>query len=183
MLYKYIAVTRQGKFEKGTMEAPSQRIVAEQLRVSNLLIISISRKKRRKVEIQNIIRQFRGISFLDRVMITRYLAVMIKAGVNVSEALDVLREQTPSLQLKKVLTGIIDSVRDGRTLADSFARYSKIFPELYTNMIRAGEESGTLEENLKRLATQLEKDYDLKRKVISAEKPKCEKIWLSSYSV
>ena len=168
MLYKYLAVTRDGKFEKGEMDASSQRVVSERLRESDLLIISIKKRKERQIGPHNFLAQFRGVSFVDRVMITRYLSVMIKAGVNIAEAINILREQTASLQLKKILAKITDSVREGRRLSDSFALYPKIFPDLYVNIIRAGEESGTLEENLNRLADQLERDYDLRRNVLSA---------------
>lgn len=108
------------------------------------------------------------VSFLDKVILAKHLALMIKAGLPIRESIATIQEQSKSRTFKKILDGVIKSIDNGQSLADSLARYPQIFNPLYISMIKVGEESGTLEENLEHLALQLEKGYELKKKVQTA---------------
>ena len=100
--------------------------------------------------------------------ITRLLATMLTAGVTLPEALAALVEQVESERLKGILSDVATRVNEGSALADSLARYPKVFKPLYINMIRAGEASGSLETVLLRIADFMDQQEELQGKVGSA---------------
>jgi type IV pilus assembly protein PilC len=104
----------------------------------------------------------------DLVMFTRQLSAMVSAGVPLIRALNSLQQHTESDGLKKILKLIIKDVEDGAPLADSLEKYPNTFSDVYVNMVRAGEAAGILDEILKRLAMQQEKNATIRKKVKSA---------------
>lgn len=108
------------------------------------------------------------ISFLDKILFAKHLALMIKAGLPLRDSVVTIQEQSKSKKFKKVLDNVIKSIDNGQTLAVSLSRHPRVFGSLYVNMIRVGEESGTLEGNLRHLALQLEKSHELREKVKAA---------------
>lgn len=111
---------------------------------------------------------FSKIRYQDRLLFTKHLDVMLKAGIPIAEALETLVEQTKSSNFKKVLAGVLGDVRNGQSLAKSMKKHPEAFDEFYTSLIGVGEESGTMEENLSFLAKQLAKDYRLRKKIQGA---------------
>lgn len=108
------------------------------------------------------------VSHLDKLLFAKHLSTMIKAGLSLREGVATIQEQISSKKFKKVLDDVIKQLDNGQSLADSLARHPRVFSELFINMVKIGEASGTLEENLGHLALQLEKSYDLRRKVKAA---------------
>ena len=108
------------------------------------------------------------ISFLDKILFAKHSALMIKAGLPLRDSVVTIQEQSKSKKFKKVLDDVIKSIDNGQTLAASLSRHPRVFGPLYINMIRVGEESGTLEGNLRHLALQLEKSHELREKVKAA---------------
>ena len=94
----------------------------------------------------------------DRVIFTRQLATLVKAGLPITQALDTAIEQVTDKKFKSILDKIAKSVEGGQTLAESFGQYPDVFDKVYINLVDAGEQSGTLEDVLIRLADQQEKD-------------------------
>lgn len=111
---------------------------------------------------------FSKVSFLDKLLFTKHLAVMIKAGIPITEALATLVDQTKSQAFKKVLSGVLSDVENGQSLAKSLEKFPKVFDEFYVSLVEIGEESGTLEGNLEFLSLQLAKDYSLRKKIQGA---------------
>lgn len=111
---------------------------------------------------------FSSVNATDRLIFTKHLATMIKAGIPVAEGLDLIAQQTNSGSLRKVIEEVLADVRNGDSLADALAKYDKVFPPLFISLVSIGEESGTLEESLKFLASQLEKDLQLSKKIKGA---------------
>jgi general secretion pathway protein F len=99
---------------------------------------------------------------------TRLLGTLLHAGVTLPEALKALTEQVESQRLKSILSDVAVRVNEGSSFADSVARYPKVFPQLYINMVRAGEASGALETVLFRLAEFLEKQIEISGRVSKA---------------
>lgn len=99
---------------------------------------------------------------------TRLLGTLLHAGVTLPEALKALTDQVESARFKGILSDIAVKVNEGASLADSMAAYPKVYPQLYINMIRAGEASGALETVLFRLAEFLDKQIEIRSKVTSA---------------
>lgn len=104
----------------------------------------------------------------DLVMFTRQLSAMVSAGVPLLRALSSLEQHTESAGLKKLLSSIIKDVEGGSALADALGKYPNTFSDVYVNMVRAGEAAGILDEILKRLAMQQEKNATIRKKVKSA---------------
>ena len=94
--------------------------------------------------------------------------MMIKAGLSLREAVVEVKEQTNSKKFKKVLGSVIRQLNNGKSLAESLSRHPDVFNKIFVNLIKAGEASGTLEENLGYLDSQLEKSYDLRKKIKAA---------------
>lgn len=111
---------------------------------------------------------FGRISYLDKVFFIKHLSLMIKSGLPLRESLVILQEQTRKRKFKNVLGDIIENIERGRSLSYSLALYPNIFGSFYINMIKVGEDSGTLEESLNYLVVQLEKNYELRQKMIAA---------------
>ena len=114
------------------------------------------------------IRIFSRISFLEKLLFTKHLATMVKAGIPVPEAFATLIEQSKSQALIAVLKGILKQVENGQSLAKAMQKHPKVFDQFYISLIEVGEESGALEENLEFLAKQLAKDYNLRKKIQGA---------------
>lgn len=100
----------------------------------------------------------------DLVMFTRQLSAMVSAGVPLLRALNSQRDHTDSKSLKSILASVIADVEGGAQLADALAKYPNAFSDVYVNMVRAGEAAGILDEILKRLAMQQEKNASMRKK-------------------
>jgi general secretion pathway protein F len=107
-------------------------------------------------------------STADIAVMTRQLATLVRAGVPLVESVAALTEQVEKEQLKKTLTAVRETLNEGTSFAKSLEAHPKIFPSLYTNMVAAGEASGTLEAVLERLADFMEGQARLKGKVTAA---------------
>jgi len=109
-----------------------------------------------------------NISYIDKLLFTEHLSLMIKAGLSLKEGVSSIAEQTRSLRFKKILKKIIQRLENGESLGKSLGFYPRVFNNFFVNMVIVGEESGTLDENLNYLAQQLKKNNRIKRKVIAA---------------
>lgn len=109
-----------------------------------------------------------GVSPKEKMFFAEHLSLMIKGGIPISEALETLKSEAKSRRMRKALDDILKRVLEGARLEKSFEKHPRIFDRFFRNVIRVGEESGTLEENLRYLSLQIRKDYELKRKVMGA---------------
>lgn len=110
----------------------------------------------------------RRVRSRDVTVFTRQLAGLLKAGVPILRALGTIQQQTSNPGFQAVVMDMAGLVRDGKTFSQSLARAPDLFPELYVNMVRAGESAGMLEEILMRLAEARENEDELRAKVVSA---------------
>lgn len=108
-----------------------------------------------------------GVSLVQKEILARHLSTMLKAGLTISEALEIAKDSTTG-KLKKILSQVIRSVESGRPLSDSLKDHDRVFSGLFVNAVYAGEESGTLEGNLENVSKQLEKERGLISKVKGA---------------
>ena len=104
----------------------------------------------------------------ELVIFTRQLSTMISAGVPLARGLVTLKDSATSPYFREVLTKICKDIEGGTQLGDAFAKYPNVFDDVFVNMVKAGEEGGILDEILKRLATQVEQNASIKRKIKSA---------------
>jgi type II secretory pathway component PulF len=105
---------------------------------------------------------------VEKITLTKHLAIMIKAGVTISEALENLIDQTSSSEVKKILTKVKQKIDNGASFHDALAAHPHDFDELYLGIIKVGESTGNLDDSLAYLAEQLGKDYALQKKIKGA---------------
>lgn len=163
--YIYTA-TKDGRTLTGNVQANSKEAVMESLRKQGLQPIIVKQHKN-----NDILAKFnfnKKVKLKDLATFTRELSTMVSAGVPLSRALNTLKTQTSNQYFKDIIGDIGKNVEGGMPLADGFAKYPRVFSDVYTNMVRAGEAGGILDEILKRLATQIERDASIRKKVKSA---------------
>ena len=168
--FAYQAKDASGKSVSGVIEAENERILRAKLREMNYYVTGITQKSTSplQADVGALIGRFRGVSEQSLVVFARQFATMINAGLAMVRCLDVLSVQTEDHQLRGVITTVRRDVEGGSTLANALAKHPKVFSPLFVNMVRAGELGGILDEVLNRLATFLEKDYNLRKKVKAA---------------
>lgn len=108
------------------------------------------------------------VKFLDKLLFTKHLSVIIKSGIAIFEALESLTDQTRARAFKNVLSAVFKDVQNGQALAVALKKHPRVFDQFYISMVEVGEEAGTLEESLEFLAKQLAKDYALRQKIKGA---------------
>jgi general secretion pathway protein F len=113
-------------------------------------------------------RLFERVRPQEVAIFTRQLATLLKAGIPLAEAIAALAEQADNKKLQLILAGIRQRVNEGGALAESMAQHPRVFPELYTNMVRSGEAAGNLDSVLARLAEFLDEQIALRSKVSGA---------------
>ncbi len=111
---------------------------------------------------------FNRISFVDKLLFTKHLAIMIESGIPISEAIDIIKQQSTRPAFKKLLGTILEDIDNGQSLEKALSKHTDVFDPFYINLIKIGEESGNLEKNLQYLAVQLKKNYEFKKKVQGA---------------
>jgi type IV pilus assembly protein PilC len=167
MKFDYKASTIKGKLKKGTIEAKDRKEAKAKLEEQGFLNVILKSAELEKTGFANVL-YLKRLSLIDRLTFTKNLSVMIKAGMTIDESLRSLRDQATKPLIKRILKRVVSSVEAGQSLADSLAMFPRQFNKIFINIIRTGEESGNLEENLKQLAIQLEKDNTLRRRIKSA---------------
>lgn len=169
--FLYIATNNQNRTLTGSIESSDKSAVITSLVKQGLRPISVKDKAAKKSVSSLSFNDMLGgnkVKSDDLVMFTRQLSAMVSAGVPLLRALSSLEQHTESPALKKLLAVIITDVEGGSALADTLAKYPNTFSDVYVNMVRAGEAAGILDEILKRLALQQEKNATIRKKVKSA---------------
>ena len=168
--YFYTAKSLKGESISGTREAKDKSQLARILRQEGYILISAvleeEKVKKRKLEIA--IPFLGGVKLTEKMMFTRNLGVMVAAGIPLPRSLETLSGLAKSKRLKTALIDVREEVLRGKNFSDSLARHSDIFSELFISMVKVGEEAGTLEEVLRVLTQQMEREHELKSKIIGA---------------
>ncbi len=152
-----------GDIQQGEIERPSKDEVLAYLHKQRMIPVSV-REKEKSLNITF----GTGITTRDIVIFTRQFATMINSGLPLVQSLDILAEQTDNTALRVVIRDVLYDVESGHTLADAIGKHPKVFTELFVNMVAAGEAGGILDTILLRLATFLEKNDALIRKIKGA---------------
>ena len=160
--FTYTARALNGDLRTATIEAPNRDEVVAQLRRQRLNVV--------KIDEAAAVKKKKGgkIKMRDIVIFTRQFSTMINAGLPLVQALDILAKQSENPALKDVTHAVVFDVESGHTVADALGKHPKAFSELYVNMVAAGEAGGILDTILMRLATFMEKNDALVRKVKGA---------------
>ena len=163
--FTYDAINAQGVLLSGEIHAADAIAARESLRSRGLLPQAL---KERPASGDGGKARFKKVKPRSLQIFSRQLATMIESGVNVVQAFATLEEQTDDKYLRQVIAEIRSDVEAGMILSKAFARHRRIFNRLFVAMIESGESSGTLDTVLDRLAIQIEKETQIKRRVKSA---------------
>lgn len=153
-----------GVREEGILNAANKELALSKLRQKNSIIISLVEASKKHTWFW----QKPHMKLQEKVIFTTQLATMIRVGIPLTEALNIILTQTKRPQNKEMFRVMIEMIHSGQTLAKSLRIYDCVFPELFINMVASGEESGNLEQVLFYLSEQLEKEYEMRKKIISA---------------
>jgi type IV pilus assembly protein PilC len=164
MEFKYLAKDKNGRIEKGVFEAKDTEEAALFLHKKGLFAVDIRAVSKNKF-LSSI---FEKISNSDKIVFTEQISVMIGAGISIIDCLDALKEESQNKKFQAEIQKIIIDIKGGSTLSNALKKFPKTFSLIYINMVASGEQSGKLEIVFKRLGTQLQKEYELNRKVRSA---------------
>jgi len=170
-VYEYKGVTASGKSVSGIIDADSPRFARQKLRSDGIFPTEVVQERAQKgrlsqdVSLQNL---FQTIGLRDISVVTRQLATLLKAGLPLVASLNALADQVDNPKLKKIITQIRERVNEGSSLAVALEEFPKVFPDLYVNMVSAGEASGALELVLFRLAEYLEGQVRIRNRIRGA---------------
>lgn len=163
--FAYKAINEKGQTISGTITATTHEAAVRDLRNQGNRPISLHEAKGKGMS-----RTFgkKKVKLRDLVIFTRELSTMISAGVPLPRCLDTLAGQMENKTFQATISSINHDVESGAPLADSLAKFPDTFSDVYVNMVRAGEAGGILDDILKRLAGQVEKDASIRKKIRSA---------------
>lgn len=157
-----------GEEKSGTREAANKTDLAASLRQEGYILVSYKEKTKGMALPLLALVGFGGVSLVEKMIFARNLAEMVGAGVTLTRGIEVLSRQTSNRQFKKILLQLAESIRKGKSFSASMEEHPRTFEPIFRSMVKAGEASGKLEESLKLIAYQLERDHDLRRKIRSA---------------
>lgn len=167
MKFTYTA-ERDGETYTGTLEATDRFEVYRHVRAEGGTIISADSDAASTWSLAYWNAKLSSVKEHDKIVLASNLAAMISAGLPISRALSVAERQAKNPKLKSVLLFVRGDIEKGGTLNGALKRFPKVFSKLFVAMVRAGEESGTLDAALTSIANQLEQSYQLKKKIKGA---------------
>lgn len=167
MLFLYTAKKNNGEVYSAELEAKSRLEVYDRVRKDGAKILSVKEKGERGI-FDKLTEMFNVVTFRDKILLAKNLGSMLSAGLPVTRALDVMEKQARKRSLKDLLHLLLVDVSKGDSLSIALKRREDTFPPLFVSMVRAGEESGNLSESLHLVALQLEKSYELSKRVKGA---------------
>lgn len=166
--YFYTSKTSEGKTKTGILPAGNIHQLARKLKGKGLILIKAILEEERGKKKFRISIPFLKVSSTEKIIVVRNLQVMIASGLSLVRSLTILISQTKSKKLKKALLNIKEGIKKGKSFSECLAEYPNIFSELFLNMVKVGEEAGTLDEVLKILSLQMVKEKELKSRVKGA---------------
>ncbi|MCK4917121.1 MAG: type II secretion system F family protein [Candidatus Omnitrophica bacterium] len=177
---KFIFKAKKGpkQIEEGIIEAENEEAVQEKLAARGYIPVKIilaekePLKKKATFSVKNIKLKEKKLSKAIRgihvTLFTEQFFSLVKSKLPILEAVNILYEQTENISLKRIILNVYEDIKEGSTLAQALIKHPKAFPQIYVNMIKAGEAGGVLEETLERLVEFRNKEEEIKSKVISA---------------
>src|SRR3989344_2658515 len=171
MIFIYRALNKDGHQQEGEVQAESRGMAIEYLqreKLTPLFIEKIGYVEKKKFSLLNLLLLGGGIDASDRIFLTRHLSAILKSGISLSEALEILGEDTSKPIFKKILSAAKMNLERGQPLSSTLESYSQYFSPVFIGLVKAGEVSGNVAETLEGLGDQLRRDYEMKKRVQSA---------------
>jgi len=163
--FAYVAINAQGSELTGDIAAPDSNAAREALRIRGLLALDLTERAASSEGLRSLVTKVKPKALQ---IFSRQFATMIEAGLNVVTALVILEEQTEDRKFATIISEVRSDVEGGLMLSEALARHPKIFSRLFISMVEAGEAAGILDVVLDRVAFQIEKETQIKRRVKGA---------------
>lgn len=164
MVFRYKAITDTGQKKEGTVDAVSQDLAIGALQRRGLIVVSIKSEDEKGLQREF----FAKIKNKDIVILSREISTLFEAQVSALKAFSLLAASSGNKLLKKKLNQVVDDLQAGSSISGALAKHPDVFTEFYTNMVKAGEESGTLTKTFGYLADYLDRQYELASKTRNA---------------
>jgi len=161
-IYKWQGTDRQGRPAQGEIVGPNQAVVKAQLRKQGIVAKTVTRKTKPLLSTK------KKIKAADIAIFARQLATMMKAGVPLVQSFDIVAEGLENPSMRDLVVELKNDVASGTSLTSALGKHPKQFDELFCSLVGAGEQAGTLETMLDRVATYKEKTESLKKKIKKA---------------
>lgn len=159
-LFSYKALNNQGKIIEDTVQASNKKDAVSLLASNNLKVLTLTNLE------SGLASMFAGdISISDKANFCRFMSIMLRAGLPLPEALEIIRRESSNRKMQKILADISYQTRKGRSLSAVLSQYKNDFDPVFLTMVTAGEHSGTLEKSFDFLAKQLLSSYEFTQKV------------------
>ena len=159
-LYQYTALSKNGRRKIGMINADSIELAKERLRKEEVLVTKLSSYTKRGEDLT--------ISSSLLIGFTRDLHVLLRAGLPLYDSLVTLEEKYRKTKLHPIFLDLCDQVKEGRHFSEALRDYTKVFDPIYLSMVKAGEESGSLEQSFAQLEKLIGKQQALRKKLSSA---------------
>ncbi len=168
MKFFFRAKSKTGEIKEGTVEAVSRNLALELIQKNGFFPIALNEEKK-KISLLNIFRKYANrINVKELMIFFRQLAILIEARVPIIYALSAIKEQVKNPFFKTVIEEIVNDIQDGLPLSDALKKKPEIFSNLAVNIIKTGETSGNLKQSVEYVADNIEKNYNLSKKISSA---------------
>jgi general secretion pathway protein F len=169
-VFEYKAMDKGGRKSRGVMEAADIEAARELLRQQGLYPVSLSQEKSKDIisKKSEVLFFVRKVRLKELAVVMRHMATLIESGMPLLEAIKTITDQIEGKVLRQILSKTGDMVMQGASFSGALEKHVPAFPHLYVDMIKSGEESGTLDKVLHRLADISEKEVMIKSKIISA---------------
>ncbi len=166
MTYKYKAVTSTGEAREGIIEAQNKDLAITALQRRGFIVTSVTEEAQKGGVFA--VTVFSGVKLKDVVLMSRQIATLFEAQVSAVKAFSLLGSNAESPELRSTLAAVVDDIQAGLSISGALGKHPKVFSEFYVNMVRAGEESGKLNQTFVYLADYLERQYELTTKTKNA---------------
>jgi type IV pilus assembly protein PilC len=167
--FSYKAIKANGEGYEGTLEAPDRFTVYRHIKKEDGKVVSVTEiKSKTSRSMRSLGTLFSKVKTHEKIIFARNLAAMLEAGLSVTRALSVMEKQSKNKKLQTVLSELNTDVSRGESLSDSMKKKPDTFSPLFISMVKAGEESGSLVSSLGIVSVQMEKSYQLSKKIRGA---------------
>ena len=167
-VFNYKALDAEGNKREGTIDAVSIDLAITALQRRGLIVASIDPAEKKGRGLQSNIDFFDRVSGADIVMVSRQITTLFEAQVSALRAFRLLAAEARTEKLAKILNEVANDIQSGSTISTALSRHPAVFSDFYVNMVRAGEESGKLDETFSYLASYLDRNYEVTAKVRNA---------------
>jgi len=165
MTFNYKAVTNSGEKKEGPIDAPTKDLAIAALQRRGLIVVSIKGEEEKSIFQRAL---FEKVPQKDIVIFSRQISTLFDAQVSALKAFNMLSENAENPLLKRKLTSITDDIQSGTAISAALAKHTDVFSDFYVNMVKAGEESGKLNQVFAYLADYLDRQYALNAKTKNA---------------